>query len=175
MHDQLAVIDPEAASRIHPNDPQRIQRALEVYRITGLSMTELTSRHKPEGLPYRFFSLIVSPADRAVLHERIEKRFDQMLRQGLVQEVEKLRVRSDLDLKKPSMRCVGYRQIWEYLDGVHPLELARLKGIYATRQLAKRQLTWLRSLPDVPWFDMEKTLAKERIKDAIKDEILAKA
>jgi len=153
MHAQLMSIDPEAANRIHPNDPQRIQRALEIFRITGMSMSDWLQRNKPEGLPYHFIKLVVAPTDRSVLHQRIEQRFDQMLVQGFVEEVEKLRLRSDLNLDKPSMRSVGYRQIWQYLDGEFELEEARLKGIAATRQLAKRQFTWLRAIRDVQWTD----------------------
>jgi len=153
MHAGLQEIDPQAAARIHPNDPQRIQRALEIYRITGISMSDWLEQNKPEGLAYRFIKQVVSPQDRSVLHQRIEQRFDQMLSQGLVEEVEKLRARGDLDLDKPSMRSVGYRQIWQYLDGEYSLEEARLKGIYATRQLAKRQLTWLRAVQGAQWFD----------------------
>jgi len=153
MHDQLAEIDPEAAQRIHPNDPQRIQRALEIFRITGMSMSHWLQQNKPEGLPYRFIKHVLAPADRSVLHQRIEQRFDQMLAQGFVEEVEKLRSRSDLDLEKPSMRSVGYRQIWQYLDGDYGLEDARMKGIVATRQLAKRQFTWLRAIQDASWAD----------------------
>jgi tRNA dimethylallyltransferase len=175
LHEKLAAVDPEAAARIHPNDPQRIQRALEVYRIAGISLTELTRKHRPKGLPYQFASLVVSPADRSILHERIATRFDQMIADGLVEEVRRLRERGDLDLQKPSMRSVGYRQIWQYLDGEQDLEQARLKGIYATRQLAKRQLTWLRSIKEARWFDLEKTTEIQRIKSVIKGEIPAKA
>ncbi len=157
MHQRLQEIDPKAAQRIHPNDPQRIQRALEVYEITGMSMSDWQEQHKPEGLPYEFIKVAISPEDRSVLHQRIEARFDLMLKQGFIDEVTTLRNRGDLDLDKPSMRCVGYRQIWEYLDGKHELEEARLRGIYATRQLAKRQLTWLRSITDLNWFDPEKS------------------
>lgn len=153
MHDTLSRIDPRAAQRIHPNDPQRIQRALEVYEITGLSMSDWQEQHKPQGLPYDFIKLAIAPADRAVLHGRIETRFDHMLQQGFIDEVAELKKRADLDLDKPSMRCVGYRQIWEHLDGKYDVNQARLKGIYATRQLAKRQLTWLRSVSDLQWLD----------------------
>jgi tRNA dimethylallyltransferase len=153
MHAQLMSIDPEAANRIHPNDPQRIQRALEIFRITGVSMSDWLKQNKPEGLPHRFIKQIVAPADRSVLHQRIEQRFDQMLAQGFVEEVEKLRLRPDLNLNKPSMRSVGYRQIWQYLDGEFELEKARLKAIVATRQLAKRQFTWLRAVQDAQWTD----------------------
>lgn len=163
MHAQLQSIDAESAARIHPNDPQRIQRALEIYRVTGQSMTEWLRENQPRGLPYRFIRRVLSPADRSVLHRRIETRFDQMLADGFVQEVEKLKQRPDLGLDKPSMRSVGYRQIWQYLDGDFSLDEARLKGIYATRQLAKRQLTWLRSMSDVRWHDTAKASEIERL------------
>lgn len=153
MHERLKRIDPESASRIHPNDSQRIQRALEIYRTTGDSMSNWIKAHQYGGLPYDFIKIAVSPEDRSVLHRRIEKRFDNMLKQGFVEEVERLKERGDLDLGKPSMRCVGYRQIWRYLDGEYGQQEARLKGIYASRQLAKRQLTWLRSILGINWFD----------------------
>ena len=153
MHRQLKRIDPQSASRIHPNDRQRIQRALEVYCITGDSMSDWIKSHQPGGLPYDFIKIAVSPEDRLVLHRRIENRFDNMLKQGFIDEVDKLKKRADLDLDKPSMRCVGYRQIWQYLDGEYSKEEARLRGIYASRQLAKRQLTWLRSIGRINWFD----------------------
>ncbi len=117
LHARLAQLDPVAAARIHPHDPQRIQRALEVYELTGQSLTELCARSRNELLPFRIVKLIVAPAERRVLHERIEQRFRAMLEQGFVAEVERLRARGDLDLDKPSMRAVGYRQVWEYLDG----------------------------------------------------------
>lgn len=144
LHDELQMIDPQAAARIHPNDRQRIQRALEVYRVTGLSMSDWLAQHKPRGLPYHFIRRKLPPMRRAVLHERIEQRFDSMLAAGFVEEVKQLKARGDLTLRHPSMRAVGYRQIWRYLDGEYSLHEARLKGIYATRQLLKRQLTWLR-------------------------------
>ncbi len=154
MHGQLRCIDPDSASRIHPNDSQRIQRALEVYRLTGNSMSNWIKAYQSVGLPYDFIKIAISPGDRSVLHHRIEKRFNDMLQQGFIEEVERLRERGDLNLEKPSMRCVGYRQIWQYLDGEFDKEEARLKGIHASRQLAKRQLTWLRSALDINWFDL---------------------
>jgi len=171
MHAHLKQLDPEAAGRIHPNDPQRIQRALEVYRITGIPLSEWTRRNRPAGLPYQYLKIVISPEDRSVLHQRIEARFDQMLAAGFVDEVRRLRQRGDLDLGKPSMRCVGYRQIWEALDGRYSLDEARLKGIYATRQLAKRQLTWLRSMEGAGWYD---PLDPTQIK-GLMDEISANA
>ncbi len=153
MHERLAMIDPESAARIHPNDPQRIQRALEVYELSGLSLTELHKRAEKSSLPYRTIKIVVCPEERSVLHQRIEKRFHLMLRQGVVGEVEALRARGDLDLGTPSMRAVGYRQVWRYLDGEMGYDDMVDKGIVATRQFAKRQLTWLRSEPDTRWFN----------------------
>jgi tRNA dimethylallyltransferase len=170
MHQQLKTIDPESAARIHPNDPQRIQRALEIYRITGSSMTDWLRHNKPQGLGYDFRHYVVAPADRSLLHQRIEQRFDRMLQDGFIDEVETLRRRSDLDLEKPSMRAVGYRQIWQYLDGEYDLAEARLKGIYATRQLAKRQFTWLRGLKKGRWYDPNNSAETKRLMDEISNE-----
>lgn len=147
LHAQLAKVDPETAARLAPNDAQRIQRALEVFRASGRSLSQLHREAAPQqGLqPDLFLSL--EPADRAWLHERIAQRFDAMLAAGFLDEVRRLRARGDLHAGLPSMRSVGYRQAWEALDGAHPLQSVRDRGIAATRQLAKRQLTWLRSLP----------------------------
>ena len=152
MHQQLSQVDSIAANRIHPNDAQRIQRALEIYHTTGVNMTKWLAAHPPQIPPYRFIQIAIGLKDRKALHQRIESRFDQMLDQGLVAEVGKLRDRADLNLDKPAMRCVGYRQIWRYLAGEYDLDRARLKAIYASRQLAKRQLTWLRANTDIHWF-----------------------
>ncbi|MCB1920097.1 MAG: tRNA (adenosine(37)-N6)-dimethylallyltransferase MiaA [Candidatus Competibacteraceae bacterium] len=145
LHTRLTKIDPIAAARIHPHDAQRIQRVLEVYALTGQSLTELCRRSHNELLPFRIVKLVVAPADRAVLHKRIDQRFRAMLEQGFVTEVERLRARGDLDLNKPAMRAVGYRQVWQYLDGVLDYPAMLERGAVATRQFAKRQLTWLRS------------------------------
>lgn len=152
MHSQLAAIDPDSAARIHPNDPQRLMRALEVFRVSGQTLTEHIKQHQP-GLALPTWQLAVAPADRSVLHERIALRFDQMLAQNFQEEVECLRARGDLHLNMPSMRCVGYRQMWQYLEGELSAEEMRERGIIATRQLAKRQITWLRSWPVVTWLD----------------------
>lgn len=152
MHDQLAEIDPVSAERIHVNDPQRLSRALEVYRISGKSMTELT-QVKSDPIPFEIKQFAIAPKEKSFLHERIEQRFDLMLAGGFQQEVEDLRDRGDLHLDLPSMRCVGYRQMWEYLDGVMDYEEMRFRGIVATRQLAKRQMTWLRGWKDVTWLE----------------------
>lgn len=154
LHQELAQCDPVSAARIHPNDPQRILRALEVYLITNTTLTELTAQ-RHGALPYPIIQLAVAPSDRSVLHERIALRFRQMLDQGLIDEVTHLRLRSDLHLDLPSMRCVGYRQVWQYLDGDLTYNEMINRGIFATRQLAKRQLTWLRKWPDVHWLDSE--------------------
>ncbi|MFZ1827776.1 MAG: tRNA (adenosine(37)-N6)-dimethylallyltransferase MiaA [Candidatus Competibacteraceae bacterium] len=153
LHNQLARIDPVAAARIHPHDAQRIQRALEVYELTGQSLTELCEDSHNESLPFRIIKLRVAPADRQVLHERIEQRFRVMLEQGFVAEVERLRARSELDRNKPAMRAVGYRQVWEYLEGALDYPAMIERGVVATRQFAKRQLTWLRSEPSAFWLD----------------------
>lgn len=152
LHQQLQQIDPVSAERIHPNDPQRLTRAIEVYRISGQSMTQLTQT-KSDPLPYQVHQFAIAPEDRQVLHERIEQRFDLMLQQGFEQEVRALHARGDLHLDLPSMRCVGYRQMWEYIEGKLDWQEMRFRGIVATRQLAKRQRTWLRSWPELQWLD----------------------
>ena len=145
LHAELAHVDPKTAARLAPNDSQRIQRALEVFRATGIPISTLQTA--PEAvLPFGLKAFALIPADRAVLHEKIAVRFDAMLAAGLAGEVRSLRERYRLDAALPSMRCVGYRQVWEYLEGAIELGALREKGIAATRQLAKRQLTWLRSL-----------------------------
>jgi tRNA dimethylallyltransferase len=146
MHAELAQGDPATAARLAPNDSQRIQRALEVLRSTGRPLSGFHGRKTGGHGALPLFSL--EPQDRAWLHERIAQRFDAMLAAGFLDEVRTLRARGDLDPAMPSMRCVGYRQAWEALDGAFPMEELRDRGIFATRQLAKRQLTWLRSMPD---------------------------
>ncbi|KAF7787798.1 tRNA dimethylallyltransferase [Pseudoalteromonas rubra] len=154
LHAQLTAIDPQAASKISENDSQRINRALEVYRLTGKTMTEL-QKAKQAPLPYQFHQFAIAPKDRKILHERIEKRFKIMLDQGFKNEVLALYQRDDLHPDLPSIRCVGYRQMWEHLAGECDYEEMLFKGIAATRQLAKRQLTWLRSWPDVTWLETD--------------------
>ncbi|MCG7563206.1 MULTISPECIES: tRNA (adenosine(37)-N6)-dimethylallyltransferase MiaA [Pseudoalteromonas] len=154
LHAQLTEIDPQAASKISENDSQRINRALEVYRLTGKTMTEL-QKAKQAPLPYQFHQFAIAPKDRKILHERIEKRFKIMLDQGFKNEVLALYQRDDLHPDLPSIRCVGYRQMWEHLAGECDYEEMLFKGIAATRQLAKRQLTWLRSWPDVTWLETD--------------------
>lgn len=153
LHDELARVDPESAARIHPNDPQRLIRALEVQRLSGRPMSRLWREQRQENFPWRTLSIGVAPAERSVLHERIARRFTQMLERGFIEEVAALKARGDLHLGLPSMKSVGYRQVWEYLDGASDDDGLRHKGIVATRQLAKRQLTWLRSWPALHWVD----------------------
>jgi tRNA dimethylallyltransferase len=151
LHARLAVVDAVTAARLAPNDSQRIQRALEVFTLAGQPMSALLAAPAPTddaALPWRFVPVALEPSDRGVLHARIAARFDAMLAGGLVDEVERLRARGDLHPGLPSMRCVGYRQIWEYLDQVVDFSTMRDKGVFATRQLCKRQLTWLRSMPE---------------------------
>ncbi len=153
MHQRLTEVDPEAGARIHPNDPQRIGRALEVYEITGKSMSQLQKEQQAEPLPYQVLKLALMPSDRAVLHQRIEKRFKQMLKQGLIDEVKTLQGRGDLNEDLPAIRAVGYRQVWDYLlDRIDYTEMEQ-RGVIATRQLAKRQFTWLRSEKDLVAYD----------------------
>lgn len=153
MHARLAEVDPVSAARIHPNDPQRIQRALEVYAISGRPLSAWFAEQAAWQLPYRIIKLALVPGDRHVLHERIARRFELMLEQGLVDEVQRLRRRGDLNLGLPSMRAVGYRQVWEHLDGKFDYNVMKEKGIAATRQLAKRQITWIRSEAELTWID----------------------
>nr|WP_273383896.1 tRNA (adenosine(37)-N6)-dimethylallyltransferase MiaA [Actinobacillus porcinus] len=153
LHKALEKIDPVSAARINPNDSQRINRALEVFYLTGKSLTELTEQ-KGEGLPYNVLQFAIAPEDRAILHERIELRFHKMMELGFKAEVEKLFARPDLHLDLPSIRCVGYRQMWEHLQGQYDLDEAVYRGICATRQLAKRQITWLRGWKTpITWLD----------------------
>ncbi len=154
MHRRLSDIDPLAAERIHPNDPQRIQRALEVYELTGSPLSSLQRQDKNRlVLPWPVIKLAVAPMQRSLLHQRIELRFRQMMEQGLLAEVEALMARGDLNSSMPSIRAVGYRQIWEFLSGRMDYTQAIEKGIIATRQLAKRQFTWMRSEMDLHCFD----------------------
>ena len=163
LHARLARLDPPAASRIHPHDPQRVQRALEVIELTGRPLTELCADQRDESMPFQILKLIVAPTDRRVLHQRIEQRFGAMLEQGFVAEVERLRARGDLDPDKPSMRAVGYRQVWAYLDGRLDRAAMVERGIAATRQFAKRQLTWLRAEADAAWLDSASRQLLDRV------------
>lgn len=148
LHAELAARDPETAARLAPNDSQRVQRALEICMIAGQSMSALLAAHRPVASTRKFVTVSLEPSDRLALHARIARRFDAMLDHGLVDEVRALHARGDLHTGLPSIRCVGYRQIWGYLEGEVDMPTAREQAIAATRQLAKRQLTWLRALPE---------------------------
>jgi tRNA dimethylallyltransferase len=163
LHAELARLDPAAASRIRPNDRQRIQRALEVIERTGRPMSAQLAEDLRGATRGADLSLVLSPADRAALFERIARRFDAMLVQGLVAEVETLRARGDLHAGLPALRLIGYRQLWDHLEGATTLAEATLKAVAATRQLARRQLTWLRAEPGAEWFDPFETETPERI------------
>ncbi|MBP0947204.1 tRNA (adenosine(37)-N6)-dimethylallyltransferase MiaA [Pseudomonas alliivorans] len=175
LHDQLAVVDPVSAARIHPNDPQRLIRALEVYRVSGTSMTAHREQQTVQSteaaasgrqqLPYTVANLAIAPADRKVLHDRIALRFLHMLDQGFLDEVLALRSRGDLHSGLPSIRAVGYRQVWDHLDGKLTRDEMQKRGIIATRQLAKRQFTWLRSWENLHWLD---SLASDNLPRALK-------
>jgi tRNA dimethylallyltransferase len=148
LHEKLAEVDPEAAARLAPADTQRIQRAMEVYRITGSPMSELLKQQTQHVLPYDVTSIALVPSERSVLHQRIATRFQQMFKDGLIEELHALRDKYPLHRDMTSMRCVGYRQAWQFMDGEISEGQLMETGIAATRQLAKRQLTWLRSMPD---------------------------
>ena len=143
MHAKLSIVNPSTAARLHPTDSQRLQRALEIYRLTGRPMSELLAESGQQAPPYDFLSIALLPSARAILHERIARRFDEMLLAGLDEEVRMLRAKYTLDLNLPAMRCVGYRQTWEAQEGIIAQKELRDRGIFATRQLAKRQITWL--------------------------------
>ena len=167
LHEELKKIDPVAGDRIHPNDPQRLSRALEVYRISGKTLTELTQT-KGESLPFRVKQFAIAPKERSELHRRIELRFEKMVEAGFEDEMKALYAREDLHPDLPSVRCVGYRQMWDYLDGNCGLDEAIFRGVCATRQLAKRQITWLRSWDNLTWLDSENIeQALETLSDAI--------
>jgi tRNA dimethylallyltransferase len=153
LHRRLAEVDPESAARIHPNDPQRIQRALEVFELTGRRLTELWRQGDAEALDYRVVKLALAPVERERLHERVAERFQCMLELGLVDEVAALRARGDLGRDKPAIRAVGYRQVWDYLEGRSGFDEMVREAVIATRQFAKRQMTWLRAEQDLEWFD----------------------
>ena len=164
LHQRLAAVDPASAGRIHPNDPQRIQRALEVYELTGKSLSEFFAAGRQAALPYRLIKLIVAPAQRSIIHERVKQRFFHMIELGFVDEVRSFYTRDDITASLPSMRMVGYRQIWRFLDGSITYQEMLEHAVVATRQLAKRQLTWLRAEQDGIWLAgsgpdlMDKTL-----------------
>ena len=166
LDQRLAVLDPVAAGRIHPNDPQRIQRALEVIELSGTRLSELLheSRHIGEkACTYRILRLVTCPSERRTLHQRIEARFHHMLQLGFMDEMQLLHGRGDLHAGLPAMRCVGYRQAWSYLDGECNREEFIRKAVAATRQLAKRQLTWLRQESGALWYDLDQDSAQESV------------
>ncbi len=153
LHAELAGKDPATAARLHPNDQQRIQRALEIIELSGITPTQFYAQAKTEGVPGKLIKIGLNPASREELHERIALRFHQMMREGFLEEVARLKARGDLNVELPSIRAVGYRQLWEHLDGRDSLAEATERGIAATRQFAKRQITWLRSETAVQWLD----------------------
>lgn len=165
LHRQLAAVDPQTAARLHPRDAQRIQRALEVYTLTGQPPSRLQGRRGPERSPGRPVKVAVAPVSRAELHRRIGVRFRRMLDTGLIEEVAALRARGDLHPGLPALRAVGYRQVWEYLEGVYPRQTLAERGAAATRRFAKRQLTWLRREPGVTWFDGDDAAVQDRVRE----------
>ncbi|MBT0717476.1 tRNA (adenosine(37)-N6)-dimethylallyltransferase MiaA [Rosenbergiella epipactidis] len=168
LHQELCLIDPKAGARIHPNDPQRLTRALEVFLISGKTLTELTET-AGEALPYDVYQFAIAPQDREVLHQRIEMRFQQMLNEGFEDEVRALYQRGDLHVDLPSVRCVGYRQMWSWLDGEIDYNEMVFRGICATRQLAKRQMTWLRGWKALVWLDsLQPDQAREKVLNVIR-------
>ncbi|HET6806732.1 MAG TPA: tRNA (adenosine(37)-N6)-dimethylallyltransferase MiaA [Frateuria sp.] len=167
LHARLAALDPAAAARIGPNDAQRLQRALEVIELTGRPLSEQQTGGIGERFPWRVLKLALLPADRGRLHARIARRFDAMLAAGFLDEVRALRARGDLEPDLPAMRAVGYRQAWEHLEGATDAGTFRDKGIFATRQLAKRQITWLRSELDAHVFDPDRVDLIDRACDAL--------
>ncbi|MDD1643834.1 MAG: tRNA (adenosine(37)-N6)-dimethylallyltransferase MiaA [Methylococcaceae bacterium] len=169
LHQRLADIDPLAAARIHPNDPQRIQRALEVYEISGKPLSSFFNTVQGEDFPYQKIKLIIAPPDRKILHDIIAQRFRNMLEQGFINEVEKLYQRGDLTEKMPAIRAVGYRQVWAYLQGEDDLENMTEKAIIATRQLAKRQFTWLRREIDAISFQTGQADLLHKVLTAVTD------
>ncbi|CUU25332.1 delta(2)-isopentenylpyrophosphate tRNA-adenosine transferase [Duffyella gerundensis] len=163
LHRQLCEIDPVAGRRIHPNDPQRLSRALEVFLISGKTLTELT-KISGEALPWHVHQFAIAPASRELLHQRIALRFEQMMASGFEAEARALFARGDLHTDLPSIRCVGYRQMWSYLQGEIDYDEMVYRGICATRQLAKRQITWLRGWQNVHWLDSDRPdLARDAV------------
>jgi len=167
MHQKLSVIDPIAAAQLHPNHSQRILRALEVHALTGTPLSTLQQQQTAEPLPFHPVQLALIPNDRDALHQRIEQRFDHMLRAGLIDEVRQLYQRGDLHPDLPAIRAVGYRQVWEHLAGKLTEAEMRAAGIAATRQLAKRQLTWLRSWPSLQTVPVQEPFQLEKVTEAV--------
>ncbi|HEX5339613.1 MAG TPA: tRNA (adenosine(37)-N6)-dimethylallyltransferase MiaA [Gammaproteobacteria bacterium] len=171
LHAELVRVDPEAAARIHPNDPQRIQRALEVYGVTGKPLSELQREAAVKPIPYRLIKFGLAPADRGVLHARIAERFRAMMTAGFLEEVRDLSARAGLTPEHASMRSVGYRQLREFLDRGGKLEAAVERGIAATRQFAKRQLTRLRAEADLIWYDSDTPALAERVSRVLEESV----
>jgi len=171
MHKKLAEVDPISAARIHPNDPQRIQRALEVFEISGEPISHWHVIAEQKQIPFKKIKIVIAPDDRKLLHDRIALRFHQMLELGFVDEVKKLFHRGDLTEKMPSVRAVGYRQIWSYLNGEYDYAKMIEKGIVATRQLAKRQITWLRRETDAEWFINHQENLSSRVIELLQSKI----
>jgi len=170
LHQRLSAVDPVSAQRIHQNDPQRLQRALEVYELTGKTLTELTAG-QTYSLPYTVTKIIIAPFDRAILHQRIESRYRMMVADGFVEEVKALFEREDCHPQLPSIRAVGYRQAWSYLAGEYDEETFIYKAIVATRQMAKRQITWLRAQHDGVWFDSGKGLPVDAVNQYLTEQV----
>ncbi len=168
MHDRLKSIDPDSALRIHPNDPQRVQRALEVYELSGKSITQFFNEAQQDKIPYKQIKLIIAPEHRSLLHEKIAQRFKSMVDDGLVEEVKALYQRGDLSEKNSAIRAVGYRQVWSFLEGKYDKDEMVEKGIIATRQLAKRQFTWLRKEENVLKYVSYDTYLLNKVLDNIK-------
>ncbi|MDX1381616.1 MAG: tRNA (adenosine(37)-N6)-dimethylallyltransferase MiaA, partial [Xanthomonadales bacterium] len=168
MHRRLQLLDPDAAARIHPNDPQRIQRALEVIELTGRPVSEQQDLEPASAPAFDVLKLVVTPAQRAELHRRIEQRFDAMLDAGFLDEVRRLRKRGDLDPALPALRSVGYRQAWAHLAGEIDADMMRRRAIAATRQLAKRQLTWLRREEGALWYDLSTSGARRDVFERVR-------
>jgi len=169
LHARLAALDPATAARLHPNDAQRIQRALEVVEITGAPMSELHNADAAEPSLGRVVKIGVQPESREALHARIEQRFEAMLAAGFIEEVAALRARGDLHRDLPSMRAVGYRQVWDCLEGLIPRDELAFRGIVATRQFARRQLTWLRREQGVHWLDAGDGAVQNTLTDLLAD------
>ncbi|MGP9806609.1 tRNA (adenosine(37)-N6)-dimethylallyltransferase MiaA [Halomonas sp. AOP12-C2-37] len=169
LHKRLSQVDALSAERIHPNDPQRIMRALEVYYASGRPMSELWAEQQSETFPWRVLSIALAPNDRSFLHRRIEQRFELMLGEGLINEVAALKKRNDLHSGLPAMKSVGYRQVWEYLDGEYDYATLVERGVIATRQLAKRQLTWLRSWPELTWIDSQRDDLMDKVLKIVRE------
>lgn len=172
LHKELMQIDPESGARIHPNDPQRIQRALEVFRISGRTLSSFFRDDNDAGFPFQLCKIALLPSDRAQLHQRIEHRFERMMEFGLLDEVESLYQRGDLSLNLPSIRMVGYRQVWLHLQGKLSREEMREKAIVATRQLAKRQMTWIRSEREIEEFDCLEAEIEGKVLNFVQDTLI---